>query len=178
MKNRSLLLVAGMALILAGCSNVKDELGLTRHSPDEFTVVKRAPLTMPPEYTLVPPGENTRMAGNKGTVQEARTAVFGDNQSARVTADSGEAVFMQKIGADDADATIRSTINRENGFVTVENRSTIEKLFNRKGSSDAVIVDPEKEAERLRENAATGRPINSGDVPVIEKKQSTIDKLF
>src|ERR1700748_1496245 len=51
-----ILAVAG-ALGLAACSD--DELtrtfGLTRDAPDEFTVTTRAPLSMPPDYSLRPP---------------------------------------------------------------------------------------------------------------------------
>ena len=42
-------------LALSGCSDAKEQLGLTRSAPDEFAVVKRAPLAMPPDYTLRPP---------------------------------------------------------------------------------------------------------------------------
>ena len=178
MKNCSAIILLCVALTLAGCSQVRDELGLTRNSPDEFTVVKRAPLTLPPEYTLAPPGESSRLAVDNSTSNEARAVVFGSNDKARATADTGDAVFLQKIGADQADATIRTTIERENGMVTVENQSTIEKIFNRSGTQDAVIVDAQKEAERIRTNTQTGQAINTGEVPVIEKKQSTIDKLF
>lgn len=165
-------------LILTGCSQMREELGLNRHSPDEFTVVKRAPLTMPPGYQLMPPGESTNVASAERTSDEAKTAVFGTKAQTKTTPDNSEQAFLQKIGADQANASIRTTIDRESGYVTLEKQSTIDKIFKRNSAEDAIIVDAEKEAERLRENAQSGRPITSGEVPTIEKKQSTLDKLF
>ncbi len=60
-KNKNnILLIGGLLtaiLALSGCSDVKQELGVGRNSPDEFMVVKRAPLTLPPDYTLRPPSD-------------------------------------------------------------------------------------------------------------------------
>jgi hypothetical protein len=33
------------------------------------------------------------------------------------------------------------------------------------------VVDPAQESRRLRENAASGRPLNQGDVPVIQRRR-------
>ena len=41
---------------LAGCSGtVQEKLGLGKRAPDEFQVVRRAPLILPPDYSLRPP---------------------------------------------------------------------------------------------------------------------------
>ena len=45
----ALSLALAAALTLSACAGAKEELGLTRSAPDEFAVVKRAPLEMPPE---------------------------------------------------------------------------------------------------------------------------------
>ncbi len=51
------LALAGCTIVLAGCSG--DQFGRTfgfiRDAPDEFTVTTRAPLAMPPTYSLPPP---------------------------------------------------------------------------------------------------------------------------
>ena len=52
------LLLTGTALALAGCGNsdtLSRTFGLTRDAPDEFTVTTRAPLSMPPDFSLRPP---------------------------------------------------------------------------------------------------------------------------
>src|SRR5271170_5688822 len=52
------LAVGGIALLLglSGCgSDLSRTFGFTRDAPDEFSVTTRAPLSMPPDYTLRPP---------------------------------------------------------------------------------------------------------------------------
>lgn len=45
------LVLAGVAAgVLCGCSLSKTKLGLAKESPDEFMVMSRAPLSLPPEY--------------------------------------------------------------------------------------------------------------------------------
>jgi hypothetical protein len=56
---------------LAGCS-LSSTFGLDRHVPDETQVVVRPPLTLPPDFDLVPPGTPSEVsseheAGTGGT---------------------------------------------------------------------------------------------------------------
>ncbi|HUN51459.1 MAG TPA: DUF3035 domain-containing protein, partial [Candidatus Sulfotelmatobacter sp.] len=50
-------IVAFAALLAgaAGCDSIKATLGLEKSGPDEFAVVTKAPLTLPPDYALRPP---------------------------------------------------------------------------------------------------------------------------
>jgi hypothetical protein len=49
-------ILAASVLTLAGCDSFSSMLGLERHVPDETQVVTRPPLTLPPDYDLMPPG--------------------------------------------------------------------------------------------------------------------------
>ncbi len=42
-------------LLLSSCENVKKGLGMKKDVPDEFLIEKRNPLTMPPNFDLLPP---------------------------------------------------------------------------------------------------------------------------
>ncbi|MBW0175756.1 MAG: DUF3035 domain-containing protein [Candidatus Fonsibacter sp.] len=42
-------------LLLSSCENVKKGLGIKKDLPDEFLIEKRNPLTMPPNFDLLPP---------------------------------------------------------------------------------------------------------------------------
>jgi Protein of unknown function (DUF3035) len=42
-------------LALAGCSSIKEAVGLTTTMPDEFAVESNPPLTIPPDFDLRPP---------------------------------------------------------------------------------------------------------------------------
>ena len=51
-------IVAGMGL--AGCSSASKALGIGATTPDEFRTVARAPLVVPPDYSLRPPAPDRR----------------------------------------------------------------------------------------------------------------------
>jgi len=171
-------------LLLSGCGGVKEELGVGRHSPDEFTVVKRAPLTLPPDYTLRPPSEAAAAAVPDVPRDTARASVMGAPAPAPAAAADG--ALMDKLGAGNADAGIRSKIDADNGYLALQNRPVAEKLiFWENGETGAgaenvpaMVVDPQKEAERIKKNQAEGKPLSEGDVPVITKKPTAFDKLF
>lgn len=64
--------------MLAACSgsSVTETLGLNREAPDEFVVVSRPPLSVPPDFNLLPPEEGK--AGPAATTSElARTSLLG-----------------------------------------------------------------------------------------------------
>jgi hypothetical protein len=42
-------------LLLSSCENVQKGLGMKKDTPDEFLIEKRNPLTMPPNFDLLPP---------------------------------------------------------------------------------------------------------------------------
>lgn len=180
MKKKTLLLP--LLVLLAACSNVKRELGVGRNSPDEFTVVKRAPLTLPPDFTLRPPADGSAPSGAYSS-EQARAAVLGEGAPA--PAKSGaEAALLSKMGADNPNPAVRAEIERENGYLALQNRSVADKLiFWKDGEPDpakapAPVVDAKAEKERLEKNKQEGKPANTGDVPVIDKKKGTIDRLF
>jgi len=49
------LAAVALAVSLAGCQQTRQALGLEKTAPDEFQVVARAPLSLPPDYNLLPP---------------------------------------------------------------------------------------------------------------------------
>jgi hypothetical protein len=89
--------VIGAALVAAavalnGCSGVRETLGLGKNAPDEFQVVSRAPLSLPPDYNLRPP-EPGAPRPQEGTARDqAETAVFGSGAQP-AGAQSGEALY-------------------------------------------------------------------------------------
>src|SRR5690348_6199849 len=47
--------LSAAGLLLTGCGNFKQVVGIEAQPPDEFAVESRAPLTVPPEFDLRPP---------------------------------------------------------------------------------------------------------------------------
>lgn len=68
------------AFALTGCGgeSVGDALGLGRRSPDEFQVVQRPPLVLPPDFRLRPPEPGAPPALEATTREQAQVALTGE----------------------------------------------------------------------------------------------------
>ena len=56
-KMRTFMVFFACVAVLSACGgNAKEKLGLKRSAPNEFMVTPRAPLSLPPEYDLLPVG--------------------------------------------------------------------------------------------------------------------------
>jgi hypothetical protein len=184
------LLALGLVLSLGACEGVKSQLGLGKQRPDEFKVVARAPLSLPPDFTLRPPEPGTVRPQEGTATQQARTAVFrAEDQEGNQAMDAaipqdgrsqGERALLFKAGATNSDSSIRNTIDNETAQFNESNQDFIDTLvFWRDKQQPGVIVDAEAEAARLRENAALGRGATSGQTPTIErKKEAILEGLF
>lgn len=148
----TLLLGASFALILSGCSSAKESLGLGRSAPDEFMVVKHAPLAMPPDYNLRPPAPGAPRPQEQSTDQMAKTAVFGAEQSTSPAApDSAEAALLQQAGTAQANPNIRNVVDQETTELEENSKTVAGKLLNIGGDEDAAkVINAKEEAERLK----------------------------
>ena len=141
-------------ILMAGCTSMKRELGVGRNSPDEFTVVKRAPLTLPPDYTLRAPVDGSLQASTDASDVARKNLLGGDDSGGQSGA--ADASLLTKMNAGHADPDVRDKINRENGYIALKNRTLADKLIFWKDAdpSDAKtpgsVVDPTAEAARLK----------------------------
>lgn len=62
------------ALIVAGCGESGRIFGFERGGPDEFTVVRNPPLSVPPQATLRPPSNNSSATSNRDASSEQARA--------------------------------------------------------------------------------------------------------
>ena len=173
-----------MILALGACQGVRDQLGLTKQSPDEFKVVARAPLTLPPEFTLRPPEPGIPRPQEGTTAQQARQAIFRLEQpkaqplEQEIGVDGrsrGELSLLKAAGADKIDPAIRRTIDSETQRLNAESDDFIDALvFWRKKEDPGLVVNAAEEAKRLRENAALGKPVTAGETPTIERRKKAL----
>ena len=68
--------VVTLAATLTACGVFEEQLGLNKQAPDEFRVVARAPLTLPPDFTLRPPEPGVARPQEGTTAQQARKVIF------------------------------------------------------------------------------------------------------
>src|SRR3954470_17283361 len=91
-------LLAGVGL--AGCQSTQKALGMQKVTPDEFRVVAKAPLVVPPDYALRPPAPGEPRPQELQPESAARAALVGQQNSA--DRDDGEKVLVAKAGGDRA----------------------------------------------------------------------------
>lgn len=139
--------------ILSACSGAKEQLGLTRSSPDEFAVVRRAPLEVPPQFTLRPPAPGAERPQEEPAKVQASGAVLGSEyQSRRQTGVSdGEMNFMLDAGVR-YNPDIRTILDEELARTAEREQPVAKRLLNIGGNQlpPAEVVDPHAETERLR----------------------------
>lgn len=177
---RALALAGAASLMLAGCSDAKKMLGFQKVAPDEFNVVSRAPLSLPPEYQLRPPEPGAPRPQEPAMRDQAKSLLTGKAGAGTAGRTSGENVLLAKAGADQNEPNIRSVVNRELAALAEADRSVVDRLlYWRKTEIPASLVDPTKEQQRLRENQALGQPITEGDSPIIKRrKKGILEGLF
>jgi hypothetical protein len=159
------------------------QFGFTRDAPDEFTVTTRAPLSMPPDYTLRPPQPGASRPQEMSAQRAAEAALVpqaalqpgsGSGSASPSSASSGEQALLAAAGAP-APTNIRGQVDADAAVNANDHSFTDYLMFWRKPTpKPGVAVDPQKEAERLRANAALGQNVNQGDTPIIVEKPKGI----
>jgi hypothetical protein len=173
-------LILALPLMLGACSNAKEQLGLVKQSPDEFAIVKRAPLSMPPDVSALPrPTPGAPRPQEQSPFSAAKQTVFGGSENAgplpneSSAPDEGESIFLGKAGAENTDPNIRRRVDVESAEMDKKNIPVAQKLLNL-GSKDpdpapTSVVNAKEEAERLKNNKAQGKPVTAGTTPTVER---------
>ena len=191
---------------------MRDVFGTRKDPPDEFQVVARAPLALPPNFDLRPPepgvdrpqeGSTTDMAarrilgrGAAGTSSAAAPAGlsgsgFGTSFAAGTppqaaptpsvgVSSTGESVLRAQLGVDQAQPDIRRVVNEETANFEYDTRYPIDRLlFWKPEAEKGIVVDPNQENRRLRQNSALGKSVTDGQTPTIERKRGgLLDGIF
>ena len=151
------LLLSLLSLPLMACESTKEQFDFSRKAPDEFAVVKRAPLEMPPSYTLRPPTPGAPRPQEQGTTEQAAEAVFGETAPssgtpAATTTSTGEQILLQKSGATTVQNDIRNIVDAETVKRAEEEKPTFDRIMGitgKKYEAPAKTINPVKERERL-----------------------------
>ena len=125
MKNNpqiSPILAVALAVGLSACGG-SDSLGYGKNAPDEFNVVKRPPLIMPPDYNLRPPGSGKAVALDSHQV--ARLLVLGET-AAPVPTSAGEKSLLDKAadGLVYGDGIREKLVHEQRGTASLEAATT------------------------------------------------------
>ena len=178
MKVRVLFVLTLTLTVLSACGGTRESLGLGRSVPDEYAVVDRPPLSMPPDYTLRPPRPGAERPQDVNLTQRASETLFGgETKAAAAPAEGGgsssEQVLLQTAGASSADPNIRETVDREAAQKVVASEHLVERLlWWQNKEQPGTTVDAPMEAARIEAAKEKGEPINQGATPVIQRKKT------
>jgi hypothetical protein len=161
--------LATATLIVTGCTSTSRALGLEKSAPNEFNILTKAPLIIPPEYNLRPPALGASSVENNYTQRTAREALLGDVDAAEPS--RGELSLMAKAGVNRANPEIRLEIDGANSVERKSAGFTSRVLFWKDGQvvdaeGNPQPIDPDVEARRVESiNSATG----GGDVQISKR---------
>ncbi|MBC7953930.1 MAG: DUF3035 domain-containing protein [Rhodospirillaceae bacterium] len=174
-------------LALSGCSEARRALGYEKAPPDEFQVVERAPLALPPDFALRPPSPGAARPQEGNTRDQARQALVGNARTLTTPVStqgrsSGDITLLKKAGAEQIQPEIRLLVNKETQSIADTDKSFTDKLvFWRKpdGIGAGEQLDAGKETQRLRENQALGRSVTDGDSPrILRRRKGMLEGVF
>jgi hypothetical protein len=159
MKPFNIVVIGCSALMLGACSHVKETLGMERTAPDEFAVIERAPLTVPPNFDLLPPADGSVPVPNT-TTETAKGLVLGSQSSAPKpgAGSAAEQALLSKANAAQGDPAIRQQLA---GPDTTPGEATTvgQKLGITSVDENGKALDATKEAGRLKKSNVKAPPV-------------------
>jgi hypothetical protein len=165
---------------LGACGTASNALGFNKSSPDEFRVVAKAPLVVPPDYALRPPAPGEPRPQELQPESSARQALLGIREAA--SRSQGETLLANRAGAAKADPLIRYVMDDEFGAVAHKDKSFADKVMFWKKSQPAsttVVATTEVSAAAPLDPVAEQAKIKSltGDQEVVIARAPTNAKF-
>ncbi len=154
-----LAILLGTAAALAGCSALRDASGGGKEPPDEFAVVTKAPLIIPPDYNLRPPSPGAAPTNQLAPTQSAEQALFSTEAPTGADTITGDYSQVEKIllansGAQSADPTIRQDLIADDTAMQTSDDSFTNQVLFWNGPSTPADQSVDADAEAGRVNAA------------------------
>ena len=173
------LLLAGIGLVASGCSGFRKAIGEEKSSPDEFEVVVRPPLSLPPNF-FASSDQLTENANSSAS--SSATAVASAATSAADSPIDARSVAAAALGAAEGRAAdsyaqvfdfsavpdnIRQLVDEETYGIRFERRIPLQVLFG--GLPDiGPVLDKFAEDQRLRQTLRQGGSATEGGTPAMD----------
>lgn len=175
---RAAAMVVVAAGALAGCDTLRSAAGMDKSAPDEFAVLTKAPLTIPPDYNLMPPRPGAVPTNQTEPTDAAQTALFGSDPQtvASQLPDSyspSEKLLLANAGIQNADPAVRQHLasDRKN-MIGADDSFTNDILFwqKPKPTDPATPLNADEEARRL-DAQRTGQAASGQAAPAAQPEQ-------
>jgi hypothetical protein len=165
--------LATLVLTLSGCDSIRSAAGITKQPPDEFAVVTKAPLVIPPDYNLRPPKPGAVPTNQTSPTGAAQAALYGNDDPSNPDSVTGnysqiEKTLLVQAGAASADHSIRQQIaSDEKSMQGADEGFTDKLLFGGPTDSSDKPVDADAEQQKTGDatKAGTQTSTNSSQTP-------------
>jgi len=154
MLRAAVLIAVGIAL--GSCETIRDAAGMMKTPPDEFAVLTKAPLVVPPDYNLMPPRPGAPPTNQTEPTDSAQSALFGSDPAtiaANLTGDysQGEKILLANAGVAGIDPAIRQHLASDHkAMLGADDSFTNSVLFWKAPKTDTgTAVDADAEARRM-----------------------------
>jgi len=172
-----------VGLALCACSSLRSAAGMDKSAPDEFAVLTKAPLVIPPDYNLKPPKPGASPVNQTDPSESAQTALFG-NDAATIASNitgnysDGEKMLLAQAGIANADPNIRIHLQSDRkAMIGADDSFTNEVLFWKGPKTDpGTAVDADAEAKRIDAQKAGQGP--RPDAPKKDEDRGWFDGWF
>jgi hypothetical protein len=157
--------LSAVALSLIGCESLREAAGITKQPPDEFAVLTKSPLVIPPDFNLKPPKPGAAPTNQVSPTQSAQSALFADDPAAAAAAIPGnfspeERIVLANTGGAAADPSIRKQIAAdEKQMEATDDSFTDELLFSSPDPYKGAPLNADAEAQRIEAAKAQGQPV-------------------
>jgi hypothetical protein len=191
MKKITLLAAIMMVAMIVGCDSVSNVIFSRKFSPDEFSVITRAPLSVPRDFDLKAPQPGALRPQEVTPRNQAKQAVLGQRPNPSLPVESenklagsrGVMIILRDTGGLKAPSDIRQTINNEaDNRITSRVGITDKILFWESKELYEVVVHPLKEAHRIKEAKAKGEKVTGQGSVIISRRddptRSFLDKIL
>ena len=169
------------ALSLMGCQSLRKAAGLNKEGPDEFAVVTKQPLIIPPEYALRPPRDGAAPTNQVAPTDAAQSALFDTDPTAAAKAMPGdysqaEKLLLAQSGVNKIDPSIRQEIAADGRAMEASDDTFTQKvLFWQDEKVPGDPVNAEAEDKRLSAQKASGQKASKDSATIQEQKDEDSD---
>ena len=156
------LVLATCLLGLGGCSDFNKAIGKQKSAPDEFEVVVRPPLSLPPQFAVRPSDDTISQTAASTSSASAQASSL---LKSRNTDGSG---YNQVFNLDAIEEDIRTKVDEETAGIQTERRLPLQIIFGGVPNVGPVLNQMEEDA-RIRKNKLQNKPLTEGTTPAIDE---------
>ena len=171
------MVVLAAMVAVSGCTSIRKAAGVEKETPDEFAVVTKAPLVIPPDYNLRPPKPGALPTNQLSPTATAQAALAGDDNGTAATASTAttspaEQAILDHADAANADHSIRQQIASDEKSMQGADESFTDKLLFQSPTDNSDKPVNADAASHANTPGAAGQPAAATPAPAAKPDDS------